>query len=285
MKKIFLFLILVSVFVFAEELKVETNVETGIEEGYLIYYKFNEGEEINYLLTIENYGQLIVAGKYNEKTDRGKIILNQKVKKVEDEIGVVEVVYKKGVWNNENVSLTEKKAILKMNKNGEVIESEGLQEIAGEFFKIIQKGIASYIPGADRLPLKIDFSKMSSELFNASWESMRPIFPDKKLKIGDFWEREILIPILFTKGKLTYTLIGLNGNNAYINMYYKKGSLTLKGKGIFDIEKGYLISEEFTINLENINEKLDLSKYVGTNTPPIPIQGKTKITFKLNFLE
>ncbi len=291
MRKIFTFLFLIISLVSPQEIKEEQKqtTETEIkhqEQEYLLQYKFTLNEDINYSLYIENFGQISINEKYNEKTDRGKIIFNQKVVEVDENgNGILEIIYKQGVLNNENVSLSEKKAKLKMNPKGEIIESEGLQEVAGEFVKIVQKGVASHIPGVDRLPLTIDFSKMSSDTFNIHWESMRPVFPEKKLKIGESWERRIMVPIIYTMGNMKYTLENVEKNKAYIGMYLKKDNLVLKGKGIFDIEKGSLISDEFTINIKDINEKLNLKDYFGANVPPVLIQGKTKITVKMNLIQ
>ena len=244
-----------------EQLKEEVKEET--QKEYDLKYIFQKGDTISYSLRIENTERLKIGNQDMGERKRKTIInFSQTVEEVDENgNGTIKWKYLSGSYNDIKVDLGDKEAILKITPSGEIIESSGLQEASYEFFKIIQKSMADYIPGFDRLPIKIDFSKFDSNEFNSYWESFRPVFPDKKLKIGDFWEREIVVPMIFRKGKMVYTLTNVEDNKAYISLSLGRHQIKVSGNIIFDIEKGKVIDEEFVIKAENFKEKIDLGQF------------------------
>ena len=263
MKKIlFLFGLFLCFSLYCEEqMKEEVKKETQIE--YDLKYIFKKGDSISYSLKIENTERLKIGGQDMGERKRKTIInFSQSVEDIDENgNGVIRWKYLGGSYNDMKVDMGEKEAILKITPRGEIIESSGLQEASFEFFKIIQKSMSDYIPGFDRLPIKIDFSKFDSNEFNSYWESFRPVFPDKKLKMGDTWEKEIIVPMIFRKGKMVYTLNKVEENKAYISLSLGRHEIKVSGNIIFDIEKGKVVDEEFVIKAENFKEKIDFGQF------------------------
>ncbi|MCM8804953.1 MAG: DUF6263 family protein [Candidatus Omnitrophica bacterium] len=267
MKRIlFFYFIILCLNFFAQEESVKKETEIVKEEmpkEYDLRYIYNKGDVISYSLKVENRERLKVSGMdMGEKIRKTIINFSQKVEDVDENgNGIIKWKYLSGSYNDIKVDLGEKEATIKMNSKGEILESRGLEEMSLEFFKIIQKSISDYIPGFDRLPIKIDFSKFDSNEFNAYWESFRPVFPDRKLKIGDTWEKETILPMIFKKGRIIYTLKNFEENKAYISLSIGRRDIKVSGEIIFDIEKGKLIDQEFIIKAENIKEKVDFGQF------------------------
>lgn len=260
MKRILIFSFLIfSLSIFCEE---EVKQEEAKQE-YELKYIYNKGETVSYSLKIENYERFKIGTQDMGERRRKTIIeFSQRVEDVDENgNGVIVWKYLKGSYNGVPVDIGGKEAILKIDKKGEIIESQGLQEASYEFFKIIQKSMADYIPGFDRLPVKIDFSKFNSNDFNSYWEAFRPVFPDKKVKIGESWEKEVIVPFIFRKGNIVYTLDRVEGNKAYIKMSLGRHEIKVQGDIIFDIEKGKLNDEDITIKAENFKEKIDFGQF------------------------
>ncbi len=240
--------------------------DEGIKEiqlqEYELKYIYNKGDISVYSLNIENYEKLNVSGQVGEKRRKTVIKFSQQVENVDENgNGIIKLKYLEGSYNNIKIDIGGKEGILKRDPQGRILESSGLEEASMEFVKIIQKSMADYLPGFDRLPVKIDLSKFDSNVFNPYFEAFTPILPDKKVKIGDSWEREIIVPFLFVKGKLVYKLDKIEENKAYIKLSLSKQEIKGTGDIIFDIEKGKLIEENFIIKGEDIKTKLDLGKY------------------------
>ncbi len=241
--------------------------EEGKEEmpkEYELSYIFNKDEISSYSLKIENMERLKINEKDMGEKRRNTIInFSQKVDNIDENgNGIIKWKYLSGSYNDIKVNLGDKEATIKMDKKGNIIESKGLEEMSFEFLKIIQKSMADYIPGFDRLPVKIDFSKFDSNEFNTYWESFRPVFPDRKLKIGDTWQKEIIVPMIFKKGTIIYTLNKVEENKAYISLSIGRHEIKVNGEIIFDIEKGKIISQEFTIKAENFKQKVDFGQFI-----------------------
>jgi hypothetical protein len=262
MKKVFLILFFLCFLLYGQE-QMKEEVKTETQAEYDFRYIFKKGDSISYSLKIENTERLKIGGQdMGEKKRKTIINFSQNVEDVDENgNGIIRWKYLSGSYNDMKVDIGEKEAILKITPRGEIIESSGLQEASFEFFKIIQKSMSDYIPGFDRLPIKIDFSKFDSNEFNSYWESFRPVFPDKKLKIGDTWEKEVIIPMIFRKGKMIYTLNKVEENRGYISISLGRHEIKVSGNIIFDIEKGKVVDEEFVVKAENFKEKIDFGKY------------------------
>ncbi|MCM8818911.1 MAG: DUF6263 family protein [Candidatus Omnitrophica bacterium] len=251
---------------------------------YDLKYIYNKGDISTYSLKIENIEKLNISGRYSENKRKVIIDFEQEVYDLDEaNNGIIKMKYKEGSFNNIKINLSDKSAILKRDPKGKILESSGLQEISAEFAKIIQKSLSDYIPGFDRLPISLDFSKFDSNTFNIYLESFTPTFPNKKIKIGESWEKEIMIPIFFTKGKLIYTLGKIEENKAYIILTLDKSQIKGKGDLVFDIEKGKIIEQNFTITGENIKTKIDLGQYMPQYKQSIEISGN--VIVKINLKE
>ena len=263
MKKILFLIVLFLIFSLYGQEKLEEQMEEKTEVEYDLKYIFKKGDTTSYSLRIENTERLKIGNQDMGERKRKTIInFSQIVEEVDENgNGIIRWKYLSGSYNDIKVDIGAKEAILKINPKGEIVESSGLQEASYEFLKIIQKSLADYIPGFDRLPIKVDFSKFDSNEFNSYWESFRPLFPDRKLKIGDFWEKEVIVPMIFRKGKIVYTLNKVEENKAYISLSLGRHEIKVSGNIIFDIEKGKVIDEEFVIKAENFKEKIDLGQF------------------------
>lgn len=241
----------------------EEGVKEETPKEYDLKYIYNKEDILSYSLRIENTERLKISGQdMGEKRRKTIINFSQKVEDIDENgNGIIKWKYLSGSYNDIKVDLGDKEATIKMDPKGKILESIGLEEISLEFFKIIQKSMSDYIPGFDRLPIKIDFSKFNSNEFNAYWESFRPVFPDRKLKIGDTWEKEVIVPMIFRKGTIIYTLNKVEENKAYISLSLGRHEIKVNGEIIFDIEKGKLIEQEFTIKAENFKEKVDFGQF------------------------
>ncbi len=248
--------------IFAQENEVKQEITEKVPAEYELKYIYNIGDILTYSLKVENYEKLNISGQSTEKRRTTIIDFSQKTEDVDEKgNGIIKLKYLSGIYNNIKIDFGDKEATLKRNTKGEILESTGLQEASMEFIKIIQKSASDYIPGLDRLPVKMDFSNYDSNLFNPYLESFTPVFPDKKIKIGDTWEREIILPFLFTKGKMVYTLEKIEENKAFIKLSLSRREISGSGDVIFDIEKGKLVEENITIKAENIKTKIDLGKF------------------------
>ncbi|MCM8772268.1 MAG: DUF6263 family protein [Candidatus Omnitrophica bacterium] len=257
-----------------------TQEETSKE--YEIKYLFTKGSNVSYSLKIDTIEKLNISGQYNEKKRKVVIDFDQIVENVDENgNGIIKMKYLGGSYDGIKVDLAGKEVTLKRNSKGEILESVGLEELSAEFVKIIQKSLSDYVPGFDRIPVKIDFSKFDSNMFNVYLESFTPVFPDKKIKIGESWEKEIMIPIFFTKGTLVYTLEKIEDNKAYINVSITKKQIKGTGELIFDIEKGYIIEQNLSIRGENVKTKVDLGQYAPQYAQSFDISGSVIIKISL----
>ncbi|MCM8821172.1 MAG: DUF6263 family protein, partial [Candidatus Omnitrophica bacterium] len=200
--------------------------------------------------------------------------------------GLIKVTYLQGWQDNIRIFSQPKEVKAKMSPKGEILESEGLQEIAAEFFKVLQYNLADYIPGIDRLPVKIDFSKMPSNTFNIYWQAFLFPVPEKPVAIGDIWKREDKNAGI----TIQYKLQEVKEGKAYIEVITEDKRGFLEGKAIFDIENGYLILNYVNMVTDSTGKiaqraAKEISGATGTEVKPAStLPEKTHITFKMEFV-
>ncbi len=255
-----------------------------IPKEFDLKYIYKKGDISSYRLKIENLEKLNISGKYSENKRKIIIDFEEEVCEVdENNNGILKLKFMEGSLNNIKIDISNKTATLKRNPKGKILESLGLEEISSEIVKIIQKSLSEYILGIDRIPLSIDFSKFDSNTFNIYVQSFTPVFPEQKIKIGEKWEKQIMIPVFFTKGKLIYTFEKIEENKAYLILTLEKDQIKGNGKLIFDIEKGKIIEQNFTVKGENIKTKVDLSQYIPQYKQSFEVSGS--IIVKINLKE
>ncbi|MCM8830143.1 MAG: DUF6263 family protein [Candidatus Omnitrophica bacterium] len=254
---------------------------------YTIIYKFPQGKEIYYQLSMDRKDDFNVAGKKFDVKKKTVVYLSELFQGVDENgNGLIKVTYLQGWQDNIRIFSQPKEVKAKMSPKGEILESEGLQEIAAEFFKVLQYNLADYIPGIDRLPVKIDFSKMPSNTFNIYWQAFLFPVPEKPVAIGDMWKREDKNAGI----TIQYKLQEVKEGKAYIEVITEDKRGFLEGKAIFDIENGYLILNYVNMVTDSTGKiaqraAKEISGATGTEVKPAStLPERTHITFKMEFV-
>jgi|GEM_PF-1019782 len=221
----------------------ETVIAKEEPQKYTLIYKFPQGKEIYYKMTMDRKDQFNIGGRKVDARKKTVIYTSQLFEGVDENgNGIIKMTYLQGWVDNTRIFPQAKEVKIKMSPKGEILESEGFQDIAAEFLKVIQYNLADYIPGIDRLPVKIDFSKMPSNTFNIYYQGF--IFPvsETPVAVGDIWtkrDRNI--------GTIKYKLQKVEDGKAYVAIFAgasEEISSGFDGNAIFDIEGGYLISSD-----------------------------------------
>ncbi|MCX8082026.1 MAG: DUF6263 family protein [bacterium] len=263
-----------------EELKEEP-------QKYTLIYKFPQGKEIYYQLSMDRKDEFNVAGRRFDAKKKTLVYISQLFEGTDEQgNGLLKVTYLQGWQDNIRIFSQSKEVKVKMSPKGEVLESQGLQEIAAEFLKVLQYNLADYIPGIDRLPVKIDLTKMPSNAFNIYWQAFIFPVPEKPVAVGDIWTREDKNAGV----TIQYKLQEVKDGKAYIEVITENNRGSFDGKAVFDIENGYLI-------LNNVNMVTDatgkivqraaseLTTATGTEVKPADVlPNKTYVNFKMEYV-
>lgn len=273
--------------------------ENASTDTYLLRYQFPVGQETRYQLDISDWEKIKMGGKVTQRTQNMMLEFTQRVEGVDENgNGIWHHLYTDASYQGKKINLAGKEVRVRISPTGDILESEGLQGIIAEFVKVAMKSFSAYIPGLDRLPLKIDPSKFSSNEFNILYQSFVPTFPEGPLKTGDTWQRREGVTELADKraARINYRLEEVKDGLAKITLVppdidsRKEGRKVSAGGEIsFDIQKGELAELETVLELENFDVKGSLpSELIDTKGQPAPtyslnIVGK-KTTFYLHRL-
>lgn len=256
-------------------------------EKYTLVYKFPKDKEIYYQMILDRKDDFNIAGKKFDVKKRTLLYISELFHGVDEQgNGLITVTYIQGWQGNIRIFSQSKEVKVKMSPRGEILESQGLQEIAAEFFKVLQYNLADYIPGIDRLPVKIDFSKMPSNTFNIYWQAFVFPVPEKPVAVGDIWEkRDKTVGIT-----IQYKLQEVKEGRAYIDVFTEHNKGMLTGKAVFDIENGYLISNYVDMVTDATGAIVqraakEISGATGTEVKPAStLPEKTHMTFKMEYV-
>ena len=192
--------------------------------------------------------------------------------------------YLQGWQNNRKIFQNGKTVDMKISPEGEILETRGLQEVAAEFLTVLQRSLADYIPGFDRLPLRIDLTKIPSNTFNTLWQSFILPLPDKPVAAGDTWkkqDRQI--------GTILYKLEKIENNRAYIKISADDNEIELEGNAVFDMDGGFIISQQTQMAtgetgkiLERLAKRIDAPSLQNNQ---LNLPEKTRIDIHLMLLE
>jgi len=217
-----------------------TSGEQGKKELYDLSYKFPQGKELFYRMDFDREDEFNIGGKNVKIAKKTLLYISQLFESVDgDGNGSGKLFYLQGWQDGQRIFPQQKVVTLKVSPGGDVLETAGLQEVAAEFLKVIQRTIADYIPGFDRLPLKIDLTKAPSNTFNPFLQSFILPLPARPVATGEKWTRGDK-----NIGNVEFTLQKVEGNNAYIEMYAEGRNGIVKGDAVFDLAEGIVISQK-----------------------------------------
>lgn len=295
---VFLGMFLITAVLYSED--VSTTTQPAVEETtakteevkeepvkYTIVYKFPQGKEVYYQLSMDRKDEFNLAGRKFDTKRRTTVYISQLSEGTDEQgNGLLKVTYLQGWQDNTRIFTQPKEVKVKMSPKGEVLESEGLQEIAAEFLKVVQSNLADYIPGIDRLPIKIDLTKMPSNAFNIYWQAFLFPVPDSPVAIGDIWKREDKNAGV----TIQYKLQEVKEGKAYIEVITEDNRGSLNGKAVFDIENGYLILNQVNMVTDATGKIVqqaakEISGATGTEVKPAStLPEKTYINFKMEYV-
>ncbi len=301
MKKMFALLYFTLLFAIPLFGKDDTHTDT-----YLLRYKFVVGKETAYQLNINDWEKIKISGRPIERKQEMVIHLIYKKEGVdEDGNGILRCLYGDATYQGKKVGLAGKETRIRISPTGHILESEGMQEVFAEFAKVALKSFSAYIPGLDRIPVKIDFSRMASNQFNPLYQAFLPTFPVKEVAIGDTWLRQEGVVELADRraSRVQYRLESVNDGCAEIVLVppeprvpreleaeSEEASISAAGRVLFSITDGEPIFLETELILQNVNtsfDPADLKSIVDVpgGQPPVQIGGDKKTTFILQRLE
>jgi len=270
-----------------EESAVKTEETKEEVQKYTLVYKFPAGQEIYYQLTIDKKDEFNVGGKKFDVKKKTVVYISQLSKGVDEEgNGLLTVTYLQGWQDTIRIFSQSKEVKVKMSPKGEILETQGLQEVAAEFLKVVQYNLADYIPGIDRLPVKIDLTKMPSNAFNVYWQAFIFPVPETPVAAGDIWKRKDKNSDV----TIQYKLQEVKEGKAYIEVITEGKRGLLDGKAIFDIENGYVISNQVTMVTDATGKiaqraAKEISGATGTEVKPASnLPEKTYISFKMEYV-
>ncbi|MDD3726043.1 MAG: DUF6263 family protein [Candidatus Ratteibacteria bacterium] len=266
--------------VVAEEVKPEV-------EKYILVYKFPKETEIYYQISLDKKDNFNIGGRKFDVNKRTLVYISELFQGVdENKNGIITITCLQGWQDNIKIFSQPKEVKIKMSPKGEILESQGFQDISAEFLKVFLYNLADYIPGIDRLPIKIDLSKMPSNEFNIYFQAFIFPVPGSPVAVGDVWEkRDKNMGVT-----IQYKLQEIKEGKAYIDISTENNRGSLEGKVIFDIENGYLISNYVKMSTDatgKIVQKAakEIGGVVGTEVKPSStLPERTQITFKMEFV-
>lgn len=234
-----------------------------VSESFLIHYKFPEKTVRRYSLSVDDWEKMMVDGSIRERKQSFTLIFTQEYLPIDEEgIGAWVQTFEEGKYQGINVKgLAGKKVICRISSTGKILSTEGLQALFNEFVKLMQKSMAFYIPGLDRLPVKIDFTRMPSALFHPLYQPFIPIFPEKPVKIGETWAREEGISRHIAKeANSMYRLEEVKERVAKLSLFTEKpkdenikNRIFSAGTIFFNIESGELQEMEAFLEADGVN--------------------------------
>lgn len=280
-----------------EEVKKEKQSEVKEEtkkEKILLTYKFKVGDIARYGVDIEDEEEGYINGRRYKRNQQIYVEFKEETTSIDEKgNGIIKLTLLKALFNGKNLESGEKEAYIKVTPRGKIIESRNLQEIMGEFFKVIRKSLSETIPGFDRIPVKIDFKKLPSNQFNTVWEITKPILPEEEIGIGESWEVK---PRKWQKDigqkePIKYTLKSKEGKNYIITLKLEQGKEKINGEVLFDLERGRIIKQYVEVIIPKAKGKLNINKLLGNvkqkNIPStvISFEIKKRTKFNLKLLE
>ena len=297
------FILVCFTLLFARPLFGQDNTNT---DTYLLRYKFVAGKETGYQLNINDWEKMKVAGRPIERKQEMVIHLIYKIEGMdEDGNGILRSLYGDATYQGKKVGLAGKETRARISPTGHILESEGMQAVIAEFAKVALKSFSAYIPGLDRIPVKIDLSRLPSNQFNPLYQAFLPTFPEKEVVIGDTWLRQEGVVELADRraSRVQYRLEAVNDGCAEIVLVppeprvprepeaeSEESSISAAGRVLFSITDGELIFLETELILQNVNtsfDPADLKSLVDVpgGHPPVQLSGDKKTTFTVQRLE
>ncbi|MBN1445387.1 MAG: hypothetical protein JW957_04690 [Candidatus Omnitrophica bacterium] len=254
------------------------------EECYNLYYKFPLEREIFYQMNMDKEDEFNVGGRTVKSENKTILYLSQLFESVDGEgNGSGKLFYLQGWQDGQRIFPQEKIVTVKMSPKGEVLESAGLQEVAAEFLKVVQKSLAVYIPGFDRIPLKIDLTKVPSNTFNPFLQSFIMPLPEEPVAVGEKWHKGDR-----NMGEVEFTLEKAEGGRAYIKMHSKGRNGVMEGNAVFDMEQGIIVSQKAKTDTEaagRIVERIAKEIESPDKSQPVNIPAKTRLVISMNLME
>jgi len=277
-----------------EEVKKEKQSEVKEEtkkEKVLLTYKFKIGDIARYGVDIEDVEEGYINGRRYKRNQQIYVEFEEETTSIDEKgNGIIKLTLLKASFNGENLESGRKEAYIKLSPRGKILESRNLQEIMGEFFKVIRKSLSETIPGFDRIPVKIDFKKLPSNQFNTVWEVTKPILPEGEIEIGESWE---IKPRKWQqdvgqKEPIRYTLKSKEGGNYLITLKLEQEKNRIDGEVLFDLERGRIVKQYVEVIIPKEKGKLNIDKLLGNvKQKGIPtvisfeIKKRTKFNLKL----
>ncbi len=269
-----------------ESVTTETAVEADYEKKdlYTLTYKFPLEKEIFYQMNMDKEDEFNIGGRNVTSENKTMLYLTQLFESVDGEgNGTGKLFYLKGWQDGQRIFPQEKIVSVKMSPKGDVLESAGLQEVAAEFLKVAQRSLAVYIPGFDRIPLKIDLTKMPSNTFNPFLQSFILPLPEKPVGVGEKWHKGDQ-----NVGEVEFTLEKVDGGKAYIKMNAESRNGKMEGNAVFDIEQGILISQKAKTETDASGKIVErIAKKVETpdKSQPVNVPTKTRLIIGVTLME
>lgn len=264
--------------------ETEISAENEKKELYDLTYKFPLGKEIFYQMNMDKADEFNIGGRNVTSENKTMLYLTQLFESVDGEgNGTGKLFYLKGWQDGQRIFPQEKIVSVKMSSKGEVLESAGLQEVAAEFLKVVQRSLAVYIPGFDRIPLKIDLTKMPSNTFNPFLQSFILPLPEKPVAAGDKWYKGDQ-----NVGEVEFTLEKVDENKAYIKMNAESRNGKMEGNAVFDIKQGIIVSQKAKTETDasgRIVERIAKEVETPDKSQPVNVPTKTRLIISMNLME
>lgn len=269
--------------------------------AWRLAYRFTPGEVARYRLNITDYELMTAGGREIDRWQRVALEFDQHVEGVDEEgNGLWRQVFTDATWQGRPVpGLIGLESRLRVSPDGRVLESEGLQHVFAEIARLALRSFAAYLPGLDRLPLRIDFSRLPSGQFNPLYQAFSPTFPGEPVRVGDTWTRreDLAGPAGRREAPVHYRLEAVEENLARIviepaDPRREDGpaeAVSVSGRVDFCLEAGapLLIGTNMTmtgvdtaINPDHLRFLVD----IPAGQPPVPLQGNKKTQFVLRRL-
>jgi hypothetical protein len=249
----------------------------GSGEAYTLKMRLAPGDNFKQDMDMTMNMQVEVAGQ-NMKTDLGiKGLMDFSVSGDSNNLKKIKMTYEKmgmtmkldapgmdgmnmdSILNKSNELINGKSVNILVNEKNEIVDVAGFEDI------MVNEGLDD----ASKMQIKKMFSK---EQINSMLGMMFQMYPDKPVKVGESWEKEIEFPMAEIKMKIKgkYTLKSVKDGVAFIDLkgtFKGKGSMNQNGMAIdmdmdgtqngqinIGLEDGYLKDSDIKMDMKALTE-------------------------------
>jgi Family of unknown function (DUF6263) len=249
----------------------------GSGEAYTLKMRLAPGDNFKQDMDMTMNMQVEVAGQ-NMKTDLGiKGLMDFSVSGDSNNLKKIKMTYEKmgmtmkldapgmdgmnmdSILNKSNELINGKSVNILVNEKNEIVDVAGFEDIM----------VNEALDDASKMQIKKMFSK---EQINSMLGMMFQMYPDKPVKVGESWEKEIEFPMAEIKMKIKgkYTLKSVKDGVAFIDLkgtFKGKGSMNQNGMAIdmdmdgtqngqinIGLEDGYLKDSDIKMDMKALTE-------------------------------